>query len=718
MADEGDVEEEQLEGLLKQCRLDQLLIKEKELARDVGTIDIELRNVVYDSYSNFIAASDVVKNLKGALENVDETLQSLDSLVSRVVSQSETIDSKLNEQQEVIFQMNQSRSLLQKLTSLLRVPKTIKVALERGAYEVAADIYLDTKPVLDKYSDQHAALREIRDEVDIYRSQAAEALRAKLLQSSEETPHADLVILLARLGEPTVSLVSIYLSSQMKKIKAEIGNIDSAFGTLESMHQIVDSIVPVLERLYSTILCGTVRLSEELFDDTSKQDVVVFVSTSIQATLERIQMGILARCQQTLAHIGGFDTSGLELDQTLSTVEFLNKEDVLEIECIYKILDALRYRSLELDRCIPEARPLHDVQQTVQTILETHIKLAFALVSGRVFRSIKEIIMKIVLNTTAEDDPNSYRFLKVHMKSVDVGFRQDFGIIRSCAMTWILQEWMQKEWIDVVLQCILDSSKGIMLHLASRMGAIAGVESSYPILVPGFIERQFSIPENLKNTCITSLFLSSQIREIQACLEARAADLYKGIHLVSAGGKESTSPVRSFIPQTREAGEIADTLLEQYVQSRKNQLFRPLRDSLRETITHANTPPREPSQAAIQIILTITNIDADFRNTGLPENDSEDSEDISVKHETIWSVLDMCIQEERSIIQSAKISKYAFQQIQIDSHVVKSRLSTYVDDTRRLASLFDTLPITAAEYSDDPILLDPIALDRALSLSM
>lgn len=711
--EEEHVEEEQLEGLLKQCRLDQLLVKEKELAHDVGTIDIELRNVVYDSYSNFIAASDVVKNLKGALENVDETLQSLDSLVSKVVSQSETIDSTLNEQQEVIFQMNQSRSLLQKLTSLLRVPKTIKVAIERGAYEVAADIYLDTKPVLDKYGDEHAVLREIRDEVDIYRSQAAEALRAKLLQSSEETSHADLVILLARLGEPTVSLVSIYLSSQMKKVTVEIAKIDSAFDTLESMHQIMDSIVPVLEHLYSTLLCGTVRLSEELFDETAKEDIVVFVTTSIQAILERVKMGMMARCQDTLAHVGGFDTSGLELDQTFSTVEFLNKEDVLEIEYMYVILDTLRNCSLELDRCIPDARPMHDLQQTVQTILETHIKSAFVLVSGRVFRSIKEIIMKIVLNTTAEDDPNSYRFLKVHMKSVDVGFRQDFGIIRSCAMTWILQEWMQKEWIDVVLQCISDSSKGIMLHLASKMGAISGLESSHPILVPGFIERQFSIPENLKITCITSLYLSSQIREVQACLEARAADLYKGIYLVSAHGKEATSPVHSFIPQTPEAGDIADALLEQYIQSRKTQLCGPLKDSLSETMNQTMETPRIPSQAAIQLILIVTNIDADFRNTGFSEGDAT-SRDISPKHKAIWSVLDMCIQKEQSMIQSGRISKYAFQQIQIDSHVVKSTLSPYVDDTQRLASLFDGLPITAAEYCDDPILLDPIGLDKAL----
>lgn len=705
--------EESLDTLLNQCRLDELLAKEKELSNEVGNIDIELRNVVYDSYSNFITASDVVKNLKGALENADEQLQALDSLVSQIVSQSETIDSKLNEQQDAIFQMNQSRLLLQKLTSLLRVPKTMKVAIERGAYEVAADIYLDTKGVLEKYSEHHKVLREIRDDVEIYKSQAVEALRARLLKSSEAAAPADLVILLAKLGEPTASLIDIYLSSQMTKVKTEIENIDSAFQTMESLAQIVDSLQGSLETLFVTILSGTVRLSYDIFDQN--EHIVVFVKTSIDALLDRIQTGILTKCQETLASIGGFDTSGLELDQTFSTVEILNKEDVLEIEYIYSIIDDLRRRSLDLDTLIPEAQAVHSLHLTVQTILETHIKLAFVLVGGRVFRSIKEIIMKIVLNTTAEDDSNSYRFLKVHMKAIDVGLRQDFGIIRSCAMTWILQDWMQKQWIDVVLESISNSWRGIMLYLASRMGAIVGLESSYATLVPGFIERQFAIPGNLENPCIMYLYLSSQIRHLQTCLHARAEDLYKGIYLVSPHRKEAMSPGQVFLSAIPEATEMVEQFMEQYIESRKNALHVAMHDSFKEIVHDTNDTPVAPSSAAMLIIQAVTNIHGDFLNTGADDIDGEGHATPSSLNSAIWTILEFYMEREIHVIQSAtKISKFAFQQIQIDSHVIKSRVSKYIEDAKRLSSMFDTLPITAAEYCDDPILLDPISLDKAL----
>lgn len=722
--DTGKDEPEQLDQLLKQCRLDQLLVKEKELSSDIGNIDIELRNVVYDNYTAFIAASDIVKNVKTALEGVDENLHALDSLVSQVVSQSETIDNKLNEQQGVIFQMNQSRSLLQRLTSLLRVPKTMKVAIERGAYEVAADIYLDTKSFLEKYGDDHAVLREIRDEVDIHRGHCAEALRAKIMQSSEGSSHGEVVVLLAKLGEPTASLIDIYLSSQMTKVQTELGVIDSAFSTSDSLPQVLDAIQPVVENLFGTVLAGAVRLSEDLFDDFSAKSVTVFVQKSTLAIFDKIQAGTLARCQETLARVGGFDMSGLELDQTFSTIEVLNREDVLEIEHVYTILDSLRHCTLGLDRLVPEAQVVHSFQLMVQEILETHIRSAFVLVGGRIFKNIKENIMKIVFNSTTEDDSNVYRFLKVHMKAIEVGIRQDFGIIRSCAMTWILQEWMQKEWIDTVLQCISDSWEGIMLYLASRSGSMAGLELSYPTLVPGFIERQFAIPDHLnpQSTHITFLYLASQIQKLHICLQGRTEDLYQGIYLVSSSSKEgSPSSGHSFLPAATQALKISEDLLEKYIESRKSQLGDQIDAAFEGIITQASHSPGESSAAAKHIIQTMANIDADFNNTGyghVSETDGiqEHSYDNASSMNAIWSVLESSTERAMHKIEDiARISTFVFQQLQIDCHVIKANVSQYVDDTRRLSALFDALPITAAKHCDDPILLDPIALDRALS---
>eukprot|EP00889_Picochlorum_renovo_P002787 jgi/Picre1/29817/NNA_005199.t1 len=68
--------------LVKEKRLGELLEEERRVATEAGNADIELRNIVYESYSRFVDASSVVDDLAGALDGLDAQLHTLDSLVS------------------------------------------------------------------------------------------------------------------------------------------------------------------------------------------------------------------------------------------------------------------------------------------------------------------------------------------------------------------------------------------------------------------------------------------------------------------------------------------------------------------------------------------------------------------------------------------------------------------------------------------------------------
>eukprot|EP00889_Picochlorum_renovo_P002786 jgi/Picre1/29816/NNA_005198.t1 len=112
--------------------------------------------------------------------------------------------------------------MLHKLALLFKVPRKMKVAVERGAYDVAVELYADAKPVLAAYSKDHAAIREISDEIEIYRSLMVESLRTKLMGESDGKNDDSVVMMLATLDEPTDSLVGIFLASQRSKIKHEV----------------------------------------------------------------------------------------------------------------------------------------------------------------------------------------------------------------------------------------------------------------------------------------------------------------------------------------------------------------------------------------------------------------------------------------------------------------------------------------------------------------
>jgi hypothetical protein len=81
----------------------------------------------------------------------------------------------------------------------------------------------------------------------------------------------------------------------------------------------------------------------------------------------------------------------------------------------------------------------------------------------------------------------------------------------------------------------------------------------------------------------------------------------------------------------------------------------------------------------------------------------------------IWEIVEYAIMTQLDIIKSLRLSKAAFQQIQVDCHLIKQQLSSHTNDPMSMTELLDRLSITAAEQCDEPILLDPIALDKIVS---
>lgn len=68
-----------------------------------------------------------------------------------MVATSEAVNGKLQQRQEEVEQLTAVRALLARLQGVFDLPRKLRAALERGAYEVAADTYADAAPLLQKY---------------------------------------------------------------------------------------------------------------------------------------------------------------------------------------------------------------------------------------------------------------------------------------------------------------------------------------------------------------------------------------------------------------------------------------------------------------------------------------------------------------------------------------------------------------------------------------
>ena len=68
-----------------------------------------------------------------------------------VVATSNTVNGKLQQRQQQMEELNSVRLLLHKLQAVYDLPRKLRAAIDRQAYEVAADCYADALPLLKKY---------------------------------------------------------------------------------------------------------------------------------------------------------------------------------------------------------------------------------------------------------------------------------------------------------------------------------------------------------------------------------------------------------------------------------------------------------------------------------------------------------------------------------------------------------------------------------------
>ncbi|KAI8102854.1 hypothetical protein M9434_005646 [Picochlorum sp. BPE23] len=702
--------------LVKEKRLGELLEEERRVATEAGNADIELRNIVYESYSRFVEASSVVDDLAGALEGLDAQLHTLDSLVSRVVSQSKDIDDALNEQQRVIIDMNQSRTMLHKLALLFKVPRKMKVAVERGAYDVAVELYADAKPVLAAYSKDHAAIREISDEIEIYRSLMVESLRTKLMGESDGKNDDSVVMMLATLDEPTDSLVGIFLASQRSKIKHEVHIFIEMLEACETLHDMVGVVDSNVFHMVESLIGPMVRIFEKLFHSSARDDVVDVVREYLNTIHESIRSCVMAKMVHVVALVGGMDISGMELERPVSPEEVLNQNDPLQVEPVYLMLGTLRRHSMSLDELVPEGLAVNALHVLVGDILDSHVRAVFSVIGARWFKGVKQIMMKIVMSYSTGDDPNSYRFLKMDMKALDVQARQDFGIIQSCGMTWVVHRWIQEEWVDFLLKSIINSWSDTAMHLASLVARIVDIsmdstrQATSPVMM---LEHAYSIPTTLIGTKapLATLCLSNTLGRMSDFLQDKVKDVCKGIVLVSPN-RQPGSPVSEFDhSHGPDIQATIDALGTHYVVLIKKALKDSL-GTLDQVLAASSSPPLSPSTIATTLVLACLRVETDYATVGMADTDAQKP------HARIWEIIEHTIMTELDMIKSLQLSKAAFQQIQVDCHLIKQQLSSHTNDPMSMTELLDRLSITAAEQCDEPILLDPIALDKIVSSSV
>ena len=655
-------------------RLDDLLTTERELATDIGNADIELRGVVYDSYCSFMQAAETVKDLHAALHEVDASLHTLDALLSSVAENSQGIDDRLTAQQRVIFDMHEKRQVVQGVEALLHVDERMREEMDAGEYEQVVRLYAASRDALAAY-ERHEGVGQLRGGEEEIGEELVAVLRGR----------RDRIAMGRRGGGGEADgdgggLVDSYLASRRAVLASEkdVGEKE------ENAWALVEETVAVCREVlrgYDGDGDGDGR------SGSGPAAVDVFVSEVVGDIVREAVGGAVEEDLEVLAAAGGFDASGSEHVDHGDHMEHVDYGAGNGLPGLFAVCDRMMLRSAQVDdargTCDSDAsgrdghpRPATSVtRRVILGALDRHVRAAYAVVGARAFRSMKEMMMRLLLSEGADA-----RFLKVLIKSLEVTVKQDFGLVEKVVEAWVA--WDGCVTKAEVLECLDDGCRGMLASLCDGCAAmVAGEETTSPALPTspaassGFLDRPFIVPTTLSRmheaAPVASLCLASALSKVRGAV-------------VDAEMHETA------------VAPVVESLTSRYIERMTHELSAAVSASFeRDVIGQTDSPPTAPSQAASDIVRLVTQVETDRVNTNWTDG--------------LWAkeLLGTAIEQEMRVAERRRLTKAAFQQLQADVAVVRRRLGATVD-----ATVLDTVVSRAAEWCDEPALVDPLVLER------
>ncbi|EFA85926.1 hypothetical protein PPL_01158 [Heterostelium album PN500] len=214
------------ENTIKKSTLQQLVAKDNDMVSEIRTLDGDMKTLVYDNYTKFINATDIIKKMKNNVENMEEGMQLLSKNMELITTCSDKINSTLSVRREKIDQLSGLHKLLQKLQYLTALPSRLNHCVEMQAYSQAVKYYNSNNGILKQYS-HIPSFQNIQTECDNIINQMKLKLHEKITNiETQQTEVAEAAEMLLELLDPIDTVRSAYLQGRKQHTFALLKHIE------------------------------------------------------------------------------------------------------------------------------------------------------------------------------------------------------------------------------------------------------------------------------------------------------------------------------------------------------------------------------------------------------------------------------------------------------------------------------------------------------------
>ncbi|OLQ06779.1 Lon protease-like, mitochondrial [Symbiodinium microadriaticum] len=210
------------DGLVSSGQLPELVKRANELDAEIKDLDGDMQMLVYENYSKFIRATDVIKQMKFTIEGLDPDLKVLEGNVSRITEHQKKVEDGTSGRAGRIEDLLKQQRVCRKLQVLFELPATLQKCLDRKAYGEAVEAYCCCSGFLRQYRHM-PTFQKVLEEVELQMGRIRVALEDRLRSpelSVEEAVNSSVTLL--DLGEDQVKVSSEYLTGRTGALRSRL----------------------------------------------------------------------------------------------------------------------------------------------------------------------------------------------------------------------------------------------------------------------------------------------------------------------------------------------------------------------------------------------------------------------------------------------------------------------------------------------------------------
>ncbi|CAJ1429526.1 unnamed protein product [Effrenium voratum] len=219
------------DSMVSSGQLPELVKRANELDAEIKDLNGDMQMLVYENYSKFIRATDVIKQMKFTIEGLEPDLKVLEGNVARISEHQKKVEDGVSGRAGQIEGLLKQQRVCRKLQVLFGLPGTLQKCLDRKAYGEAVEAYCCCSAFLRQHR-QMPSFQKVLEEVELQMGRIRVALEERLRSDLSVDEAVNSSVTLLDLGEDQVKVVGEYLTGRTSTLRRSLAECFTA-GTME-----------------------------------------------------------------------------------------------------------------------------------------------------------------------------------------------------------------------------------------------------------------------------------------------------------------------------------------------------------------------------------------------------------------------------------------------------------------------------------------------------